>query len=136
MTIGMIEALRNARLQAIVDKMDAGAGPATLKFYTGTRPATGAAITTEILLGTLTFSDPCGVVSAGVLTFSAVTEDSSADADGTATWARIQDSDLNFVMDLTVTATGGGGDIELNNVNIVTGGPIRVTSAQFTEGNP
>ena len=135
MAIGMASTLRNARLTEIIAAMDAGVGSATLKFYTGTRPATGAAITTETLLGTLTFADPVGTVTAGVLTFDAITEDSSADADGTATWARIQDSDLTFVMDLSVTATSGGGDIELNTTSIVTGGPIRVTSAQITEGN-
>lgn len=136
MTIGLNLTIRNARLTQILNAIDAGAAAATLKFYTGPRPATGAAITTETLLGTLTFSDPSGSVANGVLTLNAITEDSSADADGTAAWARVEDSDLNFVMDLSVTATGGGGDIELNTTSIVTGGPIRVTSASITEGNP
>jgi hypothetical protein len=136
MTIGMNVTLRNARLTEIITAMDAGAGPATLSFYDGTPPATGAAITTEVLLGTLTMSYPSGTVSAGVLTLNAITEDSSADATGTASWARIVDSNVAHVMDLTVTATAGGGDIELNTVSIVIGGPIRITSAAITEGNP
>ena len=86
------------------------------------------AITTQTLLGTLTFSDPCGTIATGSLTMSAITQDSSADATGTAAWARIQDSTGVVVMDLNVTTTGGGGAITLNTTNIVIGGPILITS--------
>ena len=36
------------------------------------------------VLAVLTLSDPCGTVSGDTLTFSAITQDSSADASGTA----------------------------------------------------
>lgn len=136
MTIGMDTTLRNARLDEITAAIDAGSGAGTLKIYDGTRPGTGAAITTQTLLGTLTFSDPsAGAASAGVLTFNAITQDSAADATGTATWARILDSDSNFVMDVSVGATGSGEDIELNTTSIIVGGPITVSSATITEAN-
>jgi hypothetical protein len=134
MTIGYAVATRNARLDAINTLLNAGSGAATLKIYDGTRPATGGTATT--LLGTLTFSDPASTGAAsGVLTFSAITQDSSADATGTATWARAADSAGNFVFDCSVTATGGGGDIQLNTTSITIGGPISITSASITAGN-
>jgi len=135
MAIGYATALRTTRITAVLTAIDAGSGAGTCKLYSGTRPATGSAVTTQTLLATLTFTDPAGTVSNGVLSFSAITADTSADADGTATWARIADSDANFVADLSVGATGSGADIILNNVNIVAGGEVSITSASITEGN-
>lgn len=134
MALGMVAALRNNRLDRITALIDAGAAGGKLKIYNGARPATGGTATT--LLGTLTFSvTSAPAASGGVLTFNAVTADSSADATSTATWARITDSDDNFVMDLNVGATGSGADIELSTTSIVTGGVISVSSATITEGN-
>jgi hypothetical protein len=135
MAIGYATALRTTRITAVRDAIDAGSGAGTLKFYTTPRPSTGSAISTQVLLGTLTFSDPCGTVSNGVLTFSAIAPDTSADADGTATWARVADSDGNFVADLGVGGLASGEDIQLNNVAVVTGGEISVSSGSITEGN-
>jgi hypothetical protein len=120
---------------AIVDLIDAGAGAGTIKIYTGTQPADGdAALGGNTLLGTLTFSDPAfGATStSGVATASAITDDSSADATGTATWARIQDSDAANVFDCDVTATGGGGTITLNSTSITSGGTISITAFTLT----
>ena len=135
MTIGLAPAIRNARLQVIADAINAGAGAGTLKFYSGARPVTGGAVTT--LLATLTFSDPANAsIASGVLTFSAITQDASADATATATWARIQDSTGAFVADLSVGAVGSGADIILNNTSIVAGGAVSILSFSITEGSP
>lgn len=136
MSIGMSPELRNARLNQISAAIDAGSGAGTLKFYTVPKPATGGAITSQTLLATLTFSDPSApAADNGTLTFAAITGDSSADATGTAAWARIQDSDGNFVMDLEVGAAGSGKDIELISVNIIAGNPVAIATASITEGN-
>lgn len=134
MAISYVTALRTTRITAVLTAIDAGTGAGKIKLYTGSSPGVNSAAT-GTLLATLTCSDPAGTVSGGVLTFSAITADSSADADGTAGYARITDSDDNAVADLTVTATGGGGDVQLNNVNIVTGGTVSISSASITEGN-
>ena len=132
MTIGFLEALRNNMLDEITALMDAGTGPALLRIYNGTRPATGGAATT--LLAELTFSDPCAAAaSGGVLTFSAITQDSSANASGTATWARVVDSDATFVMDMSVSTSGA--DINLNSVSITATQAVSVTSATITAPN-
>lgn len=137
MPVGLSTDLRNDRLDLIATAIDAGAGAGTLKLYTATQPATGAAITTQTLLATLTFADPCvaAPAAAGVLEFDAIVGDDAV-ADGTATWARAADSDATFVADFDVTVTGGSGAIKLNTVTLITGGPVTVTSAILTEGNP
>jgi hypothetical protein len=133
MTVGMATTLRNSRLDAIKTAIDAGPSAGLIRIYDGTRPATGGAATT--LLATLTCTDPsAGAAAAGVLTLSAITSDSSADATGTATWARIVDSTGTFVLDCSVGTSGA--DINFNTVSFVAGAAIAITSAVFTEGNP
>jgi hypothetical protein len=129
----MTAALRNARCDAIKTAIDAGAGAGTIKFYTGTQPATAdTALSGNTLLGTLTFTDPSApAASGGVLTFSAITQDTAADATGTATWARIADSTGATVFDCDVGTSGA--TINLNTTSIVTGGPIQISSFTITE---
>lgn len=137
MAIGLKVELRNARLNVVRDAIDAGAAAGTLKIYAGTRPVTGAAVTTQTLLATCTFGDPSAAdAAAGVLTFNAITG-ANAVADGTATWARAADSDGTFVMDMDVGVdeVGATETILLNTVNLVTGGPVSVNSGTLTAGN-
>jgi hypothetical protein len=133
MALAYVTALRNARLDAITTKIDAGAGAGLLRIYDGTRPATGGAATT--LLAELTFSDPSSAAAAsGVLTASAITQDSSANATGTASWFRVVDSTAAFVMDGNVGTSGS--DLNLTTVSITATQPVSVTSFVITEGNP
>jgi hypothetical protein len=128
-------ATRGAMANAVIAAVDAGSGPALLRFYTGTMPAgPDTAITSQTLLGTLTCSDPSGAQASGVITFSAITQDSSADASGTCTWARLVTSDGTGVADFDVTDTAGSGAIKLNTVSVVSGGPIMMTSLTITMG--
>jgi len=133
MALGFATTLRTARASQIVAAIDAGAGAGKLRLYNGTRPATGGAVTT--LLAELTFSDPCGTVTNGVLTFSAIASDTSANNTGTATWFRIVDSTGAFVLDGTITVTGGGGDITMTSTSIQAGVTVDATSLVFTEDN-
>lgn len=133
MALAYVTALRNARLDAITTKIDAGAGAGLLRIYDGTRPATGGAATT--LLAELTFSDPSSAAASdGVLTASAITQDSSANATGTATWFRVVDSAATFVMDGNVGTSGS--DLNLTTTSITATQPVSVTSFVITEGNP
>lgn len=132
MALAYVTALRNARLDAITTKIDAGAGAGLLRIYDGTRPATGGAATT--LLAELTFSDPSSAAAAsGVLTASSITQDSSANATGTATWFRVVDSTAAFVMDGNVGTSGS--DLNLTTTSITATQPVSVTSFVITEGN-
>lgn len=132
MTLAYATALRNAMLDEITAKLDAGTGAGKLRIYDGTRPASGGTATT--LLAELPLSDPSAVAAAaGVLTLSAITDDSAADATGTATWFRLVDSDNNFVVDGDVGTSGS--DLNLNSVAISIGQTVSITSFTITEGN-
>jgi len=132
-TIRLADATRNAILDAIATKINAGAGAGTIRVYNGTIPTdANTAVGSQTLLAELTFSDPCASSAAsGVLTFSAITSDSSANATGTATWARILDSDANVIMDVSV---GSSGSVVLtfNTTAIVSGGPVAITAFTLT----
>jgi hypothetical protein len=126
-------AVKSAVLAPIITAINAGAAGGKIKVYSGTIPATPAtAIGAQVLLGTLTFADPCGTESAGTITMDSITQDSSADATGTASFARITDSNDVVVCDIDITTTGGGGTMQLNTTNIVIGGPILVTAFTIT----
>lgn len=133
-TITLSTTLGNSVLSTINTALNAGTGPATIKIYNGTKPASpDTAISTQTLLGTLTCSDPAAAAPASkTLTFSAITQDSAADATGTATWARLLDSDNNALIDVDITATGGGGFLQMNTTSIVIGGPILISSFVIT----
>lgn len=130
MAVGMVTGLRNARLDAITTFVGASG---KLRIYSGTRPATGGSITT--LLAELTLNATFApAASGGVLTLNAITGDTSADATGTATWARIFKSDgTTIVLDCSVGTSGA--DINLNTTSLVAGAAVNVTSATITEGN-
>lgn len=126
-------AIQDAVANAVVDALDAGTGPGVIRIYTGAQPASANTAPSGTLLGTLTLSDPAfGSSSSGTATASAITGDTSADATGTAGWFRALDSDDNTVIDGSVTATGGGGDLQLDSVSIVAGGTINITAWTVT----
>ena len=130
MAMGFVTTLRNARADAITTFAGASC---KLRIYSGARPATGGAITT--LLAELTCNATFApAASGGVLTLNAITQDSSADATGTATWGRIFKSDgTTIVLDCSVGTSAA--DIILNTVNIVAAAAVACTSATITEGN-
>lgn len=131
--IRFVNTVKNAALAVIRTAIDAGSGAGTIKLYTGTQPTlAGDPITTQTLLGTLTFSDPCGTETTGTFTASAITQDSAADATGTATWARIADSTGATVCDVDVGNAGGGASLQMNTTSIVVGGPILITYFTIT----
>lgn len=132
-TIRLADATRNATLDAIATRIDAGSGAGTMKVYSGSLPTNAnTAIGSQVLLGTLTFSDPCaGSAASGVLTFDAITQDSSADATGTIGWARLADSDGTTVMDVSA-GTGSGVVLQFNTLAVTSGGPIACSALTIT----
>ncbi len=122
-------ATRNAELDAITTAIGSSG---VIKLYDGSRPATCGTATT--LLGTMALSATAAPgASAGVLTFSAITNDSSADATSTATWFRVQTSGGTCILD--GTAGTSATDMILNTAAIVTGAAISVSSFTITAGN-
>lgn len=129
--MGLSSTIRTEMVTRIQVNIDLGAGAGLMRIYDGSRPATGGAATT--LLAELTCSDPCGTSSGGVLTFSAITADASANATGTATWGRFVDSTGTFCGDFSVGTSGQ--DLNLNSTSINTGVQVSCSSATITAGN-
>lgn len=130
MALAYATTLRNAMLDEITT---AAGNAALLRIYDGSRPATGGSATT--LLAELTCGTPFAASAAsGVLTLGSITQDSSANATGTATWFRIVTSGGTFVLDGNVGTSGS--DLNLTTTSIVSGQPVSVTSFTITEGNP
>jgi hypothetical protein len=135
MAFGLAAALRNDLAQAVADAIDDGGAAAELFLYNGSRPATGGTATT--LLATFTLDYPCaGAPSGGVLTLSGMPITAVAVAASTATWFRIKTSAGTFVLDGSVTATGGGGDFEIDTTTIGVGDTVTITSAVITAPAP
>ena len=134
MAIKLIATLANTMLDLISTDIDDGAGNGTIKVYNdgAAQPANPdtAVPGGSVLLATLTFSDP--TVAAGatgsLLTFDTISDDTSADATGTALWARILDTAGSAVFDIDVTATGGGGGLEFNTTSFVAGKVVSISS--------
>lgn len=126
-------ATRNELAQAFQVLLDSGTGPGYLEIRTGPQPATADDAPTGIILGTLTFSALSAPPAVGgTLTFSPIGEDAEADNTGAAAWARAYNGDGDKVFDCDVGESGSGATIELNTVNVVAGGPIRITSFTIT----
>jgi hypothetical protein len=124
--------IRNNRMTQVRDAIDGGAGAGLLRIYDGSRPATGGTATT--LLAELTFTDPCaGAPASGVLTMSAITADSSANANGTASWFRCVDSTGTFCIDGSVATSGS--DLNLNSTSISIGQNVACSSFVITGSN-
>lgn len=130
MALGYVTTLRNAKQNAITTAVG---GSALLRIYSGTRPATGGTATT--LLAELTCNATFApAASGGVLTLNAITQDSSADSTGTATWFRILTSGAVAQIDGNVGTSGS--DLNLTTTSIVATQPVSITSFTITEGNP
>ena len=132
MAIKLSTPARNAMLDGITSTVG---GSAKLRIYDGTQPAgPGTAVSTQVLLAELTCNATFApAASSGTLTLNSITQDSSADATGTASWFRIVTSGGTAVIDGSVSTSGA--DMNLNSTSIVSGGTVSITSATFTAGN-
>lgn len=134
MAIQLSASVRNARLDAIESTIGASA---VLKIRSGAAPADVATADSGTVLATLTLpSDWMVAASAGTKDKSGTWQDASADATGTAAHFRIYASDGTTAhLQGTVTATGGGGDLTLDNVSIASGQSVTITSFTLNEAN-
>lgn len=124
-------AARNAAIDAIETAI--GTAP-TLEIRSGSVPANCAAADSGTLLASMTLpSDWLAAASSGSKTLLGTWQDASADATGTAGHFRIKVSGTCHIQG-TVTATGGGGDMQLDNTSIASGQQVTITSFTLTAG--
>lgn len=122
---------RNASLDAIETTI--GIGP-TLELRTGAPPATCATADSGTVLATMTLpSDWSAAASGGAKTLLGTWQDTSADAAGTAGHFRIKQGATCHIQG-TVTATGGGGDMTLDNAVLAVGQQVTITAFTINAG--
>ncbi len=111
-------AARNAMLNALTALLNGG----DIQFQTsgGNEVATLALAPTAF-----------GAAANGVATAGTITDDSNA-AGGTITKAQFRNSSGTSQFEVTVTATGGGGDVELSSVVIGAGDTVSASSCTLT----
>lgn len=124
---------RNAALDAIETAIGTSA---VLKIRSGSVPADCGTADAGTVLATLTLpSDWLAAASGGSKSKSGTWEDTSADATGTAGHFRIYATDgTTCHMQGTITATGGGGDMTLDNTSIASGQQVTITSFTLSAG--
>lgn len=134
MAIQLGTSVRNARLDAIESTIGTSA---ILVIRSGSVPANCAAADSGTVLATLNLpSDWLSAASGGAKAKNGTWSDTSADAAGTAAHFRIYDSGGSTChIQGTVTVTGGGGDLTLDNVTFASGQSFSITGFTLTDGN-
>ena len=134
MPVQLSTAVRNARLDAIEATIGASG---KLKLLTGAIPANTAASDTGTVVATIDLpADWMANASGGSKAMSGTWADASADAPGTAGYFRLYAADgATCHLQGTVSATGGGGDMTLDNVVFAAGQNFQITSFVLTDGN-
>ena len=123
---------RNAAVKGVTDLIDAGPGAGTISIYSGAQPATpntapSGTLLATVVLGKPAFAAPSTGVSAGADPAAV-----NAVATGAAGWCRVADSASNAVLDGDVTASGGGGFMQLSSTALTSGAPVDITSLSLT----
>jgi len=120
-----------AMLNSMVAEIGVTTG-AYLEMRGGVRPATVSDPATGVQIAIAPLPIPVGTVAASptgaTLTFTLPLAPVRITADE-VTWARLYDGNLRALIDFTVTLTGGGGDIEVDQVVGVVGSSMNFTGA-------
>lgn len=122
---------RNAIAAAIAARADADTGAATIKIYTGAKPAPDAAPTGTLLL-TFTMETTAFAAATTPLTVANIPKSATGAANGTAGWFRMSDETGDSVLDGTCGATGSNEDIELSTTSITVGLVVNLTAGTIT----
>lgn len=130
MALSLNISLRNLLANAFGAHFDSG----FLRVYDGTAPADAdTAIGAQNLLAEVTLPvDSFAAAATGAVAKNGTWEDNDINLSGTAAWFRLADSLTGEVLQGTVTATGGGGDMTVDDVAFVAGGVFTVTGFTVT----
>lgn len=126
MTLQFAQSTAHAMLDAI--ETDLGASP-VLYLRSGAQPATLAAADSGTLISTIAMAaDAWANAASWAKAITAALQDASADNAGTLGHFRIKTSGGVSKIQGSITATGGGGDMTVDNTNVAAGQQIDVTS--------
>lgn len=136
MAVSYLAALRTDRLNLVLNRLGTASAP--------TIPTTGTAAAT-LVIGTSALSGATGVlatvtlpttpatISGDVLTLAGLPTSVTASATGTAAKAELRNNAGTVIVGgLTVTASGGGGDVIVSSTSITSGQTVQVNSGTIT----
>lgn len=134
MAIQISTPARDAAVTAVAALVDGDVGAGSVTIRTGPPPALPSDPATGTLLVTLPLNDPAfGAAASGTVTLDVSPAVSALGvAAGTAQYFRMSDNSGDVVLQGSVTATGGGGDLELNTTTIAIGTTVVITSGTLT----
>jgi hypothetical protein len=134
MTVQFSTTVRNAQLDAIETAIGTAA---KIRFYTGSAPANcGTSESGTLLVEWVTASDWADAAASGSKALSNLPVSTTATAGGTIGHYRIYDNAGTTCHEQgTVTATGGGGDLTVDNVVVASSQTVNITSKTQTAGN-
>ena len=118
--------LNDYRLNAVVNFLAIGTQNASVRIYSGVRPALGAPPTGD-LLATIVLVEPIGEVEDGLLSITP-TDEALIETGGVATWARIVNGDGALAWDCDVSGLDGTGELRLPSTTLYAGGYTRIVS--------
>lgn len=131
MALRFPDALRQTRAGTINTRAGANA---IIRIFSGAQPADADTAASGTQLAQLTCGATFGTASTeGVLTANAITQDSSADATGTAGWFRVLASDGTTVVFDGSCGTSGA-EMIMPTTSITAGQPVQISSLVITEG--
>jgi len=125
MAITHVTALRNVLADAVDNYINT----------TGSTDAGGDIVirASTTILVTFALSNPAfGAASSGVVTGSSLPKNANATAGGTADNFLLRDRDNATALSGSVTATGGGGDIQVSNTSIANGQACQLDTLTYT----
>lgn len=127
MATRLATATQNASANAVGTLLSGG----SIEIRSGSQPATANDAATGTLLATITLGTAPSASSGSV----AMPDPASVNAvaTGTAGWYRAKASGGATVVDGSVTASGGGGDITLSSTSLVSGSPVDLSSFTYTQ---
>ncbi len=138
MTLSVSPDLKEARSTANQVMIDGGSGPGKIEYYSAPRADPGDAPSGgSALLATMTLTDPCGTVDGDGLNLTAAAP-CQAVAAGTIDWARITDSDGNWMFDGDVRKEDDVdvaiADYIIDESHVYVGSFVTLVSALIAEG--
>jgi hypothetical protein len=131
MAIQLSTAVRNAMLDAIETTVGTSA---KIRILTGTQPATCATAESGSLLVQFTLaSDWAAAAASGSKAFSAITGTAATGTGNAGYYLLVDSAGTTCHEQGTITATGGGGDMTIDNVSIASGQTVNITGWTWTE---
>lgn len=133
MTLRVIESLRNAACDAVVDGIDTGTGGGTVELYTGSPPAAITDATSESLICAFSLDEPAfGDAVGGVASANGLPKTQASNVDGEIGWARVLDEDGNPLWDEDDVSTSGSSAITVNTTTVSSGVDVELQSYDFS----